>query len=122
MEEKAMSSKELENFKELLLEERREILENLMYDDEALHELKGGDEGDLADQAYTHYEKNLVLGISKTEQETLKKIDKALKRIENKTYGICEVCEEPIEKERLEVIPYTTLCIQHAKERSNKRR
>ncbi len=116
-----MDKKDLERFKKLLLEERNEILENLKKDNETLSELKGGDEGDLADQAYTRYEKNLVLGISQTEQETLKKIDEALKRIENGTYGICEVFGTPIEKERLEVIPYTTLSIKAAKMKAKRK-
>ena len=116
-----MDEKQLEYFKELLLEERKNILDNLMNENETLSELKGGDEGDLADQAYTHYEKKLVLDISKTEQETLKKIDKALKRIDSGDYGLCEVCKEEIEYERLEVIPYTTLCIKHSRMKAKRR-
>lgn len=116
-----MSKTELEEFKDLLLEERKEIMDNLMSDDETLNDLNNKDEGDLADQAYAHYEKNLVLGISKTEQQTLKKIDEALKRIEKGMYGVCETCGKPIEKGRLEVIPYTTLCIEHAKQTAKKR-
>ncbi len=116
-----INEKDRERFRELLLEERREIYENLISDDEALNQLHGFDEGDLADQAYTRYEKDFVLGMSRTEQETIKQIDNALKRLDNGTFGLCEVCNEEIEKDRLEVIPYTTLCIKHAKEKAKKR-
>lgn len=116
-----MTEKELQKFKDLLIEERDDILEALKSDNEALNELVGTEEGDLADQAYKHYEKNLVLGITKSEQETLRKIDDALRRIEEGNYGLCEVCGESIETDRLEVIPYTTLCIKHAKERAKRK-
>ena len=38
-------------------------------------------------------------------------IDEALKRIANKTYGICELCKAPIPKQRLKVMPFTRLCV-----------
>jgi DnaK suppressor protein len=41
----------------------------------------------------------------------LQEIDEALERIEAGTYGVCAVCGEPIPDERLEAVPYATLCI-----------
>ncbi len=59
-----------------------------------------------------------ILGeLSDVEVEILKAIDDALERIQNGTYGICEVCGKEIEEERLKTVPWTTLCIEHAKER-----
>ena len=42
----------------------------------------------------------------------LAEIDRALERIEDGTYGTCTRCGKPIEPDRLEVIPYATLCIE----------
>ncbi len=117
-----MEKKDLEIFKELLQEERKEIVDSLLRDSETMDELKGGSEGDLADQAYNRSEKTLVMDISKSNKETLRKIDEALARIEKGTYGICEVFGTPIEMERLRVLPYTTLSIKAAKLRSKKKR
>ncbi len=49
-------------------------------------------------------------------KNTLKLIDEALNRIEAGRYGVCTVCGESIERERLEAIPYTMYCIKCAKE------
>ena len=46
------------------------------------------------------------------EKSLLSKLDLALKKIEDGTFGICEICEEPIGKKRLEARPETTLCIK----------
>ena len=43
-------------------------------------------------------------------QEEIQAIDAALKRMENKVYGICLSCGEPISDERLDAVPYATLC------------
>ncbi|MER8006585.1 TraR/DksA C4-type zinc finger protein [Streptomyces sp. NPDC094149] len=44
-------------------------------------------------------------------ERTLKEIDKAFTRIENGTYGTCLDCARPIPAERLEILPYTRLCV-----------
>jgi RNA polymerase-binding protein DksA len=44
----------------------------------------------------------------------LKQLDAALKRLEQGTYGVCEVCGEPIAEKRLDVLPYATRCIECA--------
>ena len=58
----------------------------------------------------------LVSGYNHTLKERkkglIRKIDQALVRLENGTYGICEACEEEISVERLKVRPVTTLCIE----------
>lgn len=46
------------------------------------------------------------------EQTQLTQVKKALERIDNGTYGTCENCGEPIPPERLEIIPYATLCVR----------
>jgi len=60
--------------------------------------------------------------LSYREQEQLTKLNLALKRIDNGTFGICESCEEPISKKRLLAIPHCNTCISCAEiqERLNK--
>ena len=54
-------------------------------------------------------ERNLML--SATAAEIVEEIDDALRRIERKTYGMCERCFQPIPKLRLEALPYAQLCV-----------
>jgi len=66
---------------------------------------------DVSDQASAEAEQNFTLRIREREQRLIKKIDEALDRIDQSTYGICERCEEEIPYPRLKARPVTTLCI-----------
>jgi DnaK suppressor protein len=66
---------------------------------------------DLTDQASVETDQNFTLRLREREQKLLKKIDEALERIANGTFGICESCGEEISLKRLEARPVTTLCI-----------
>ncbi|MBF0539097.1 MAG: RNA polymerase-binding protein DksA [Nitrospirae bacterium] len=66
---------------------------------------------DLGDQASAEIDRNYVLKLRGREQKLLKKIEKALEKIEKGTYGLCESCGAEIEFKRLNARPVTTLCI-----------
>jgi len=66
---------------------------------------------DVSDQASAEVDQHFTMRIKEREQKLLKKIDEALDRMNKKTYGICERCEEEIPYERLKARPVTTLCI-----------
>ncbi|MBF0338884.1 MAG: RNA polymerase-binding protein DksA [Nitrospirae bacterium] len=66
---------------------------------------------DLGDQASAEIDRNYVLRLRGREQKLIKKIEKALEKIENGTYGLCESCGTEIEFKRLDARPVTTLCI-----------
>ena len=66
---------------------------------------------DPTDRASLESERNLTLRIRDRERMLRNKIEAALARIEDGTFGTCEVCEEEIGAERLEARPVTTLCI-----------
>ena len=66
---------------------------------------------DPTDRATMESERNLTLRIRDRERKLKNKIEDALARIEDGTFGICEVCEEEIGFARLEARPVTTLCI-----------
>lgn len=64
----------------------------------------------MADVAGDFYEREFNLGLMSNEKRTIFEIDAALKRIEDKSYGTCSMCEEPIAKIRLNAIPYARYC------------
>ena len=66
---------------------------------------------DLTDQASAEADKNFTLRLREREQKLLKKIDEALDRIANGTFGLCENCGEEISYKRLKARPVTTYCI-----------
>jgi DnaK suppressor protein len=66
---------------------------------------------DVSDQASAEADQNFSLRIREREQRLIKKIDEALDRMNQNTYGICERCEEEIPYPRLKARPVTTLCI-----------
>ncbi len=66
------------------------------------------------DQAISYRQNDMRKSLLNEARQSLIYVENALSRIENGTYGECEVCEEPIEKQRLEALPYATLCMEHA--------
>jgi DnaK suppressor protein len=67
---------------------------------------------DVTDQAAAEADKNFTIRLREREQKLLKKIDEALSRIANGTFGICEHCGEEISYKRLYARPVTTYCIE----------
>lgn len=72
---------------------------------------EGGTDNHLADTATAMHDRELDEGIEEGAQQTLAEIEAALQRIEEGSYGTCEVCGEPIGGERLSAIPWARLCI-----------
>jgi len=64
----------------------------------------------LADVATDNYERDFNLGLVSNERKTVMNIDAALKRIEDKTYGVCEMCNKYIAKSRLNARPHAKYC------------
>jgi DnaK suppressor protein len=67
---------------------------------------------DLGDQASAVTDQNFMLRLKEREQKLLKKIDEALDRMANGTFGVCESCGGEIGIKRLKARPVTTLCIE----------
>ena len=67
---------------------------------------------DPTDRATLESDRNFMLRIRDREHKLIKKIKKALERVENGTFGICESCGEEISVERLKARPVTTQCIE----------
>ena len=96
------------------MEQAEEELASLMRDagDGAGH--------DQADVGATSFERDHELTVLAKERETLGQLDRALARIDDGTYGVCESCGEPIGKNRLMAVPHATLCMS-CKQREERR-
>lgn len=77
-----------------------------------------GDSEDDNAMEMTDYESNL--SIEEQLKFLLKKVNDALKSIENGTYGVCDKCKKAIEQGRLEVMPYAELCVSCYKDSKTK--
>jgi DnaK suppressor protein len=69
----------------------------------------------LADTASETYERELDEGLEEDAQQQLREVEAALQRIDNGSYGTCSACGKQIPVERLEAVPWTTLCIEDAR-------
>ncbi len=67
---------------------------------------------DPTDRASLETDRNFLLRVKDRERKLISKVDEALKRIDDGTYGVCELCGESISTKRLEVRPVTTCCIE----------
>ena len=74
-------------------------------------ELASGAGDHLGDHASDVYQRELDSGLEENAEHLVSEIDAALGRIEDGTYGTCVVCGRPIGEERLEAVPWATLCI-----------
>ena len=65
-----------------------------------------------ADAATDSFDRDLVLGLASFEQGGLYEIDAALRRIDDGTYGVCELTRRPIPWKRLEAVPWARFCVE----------
>ena len=114
-----MVKKELDHYTQLLLTERARLL-GLVHgiEDEALRS-KGGNLSNMplhmADVGTDTFDQDLALGMAETERKLLGEINSALKRIEEKTYGMCEMTGKQIPKTRLNAKPWARFTIDAAR-------
>lgn len=114
-----MNKKELDEYKALLMLKRRQLIGMLHgMEDEALRS-SGGNLSTMplhmADIGTDTFDQDFTLGMAETERALLDEIDAALKRIDNKTYGVCQLSGKPIPKTRLEAKPWAKYSIEAAK-------
>lgn len=105
-----MNEKDLSYFKEFL-SNRLEDLLNQADNTVSGMTVQNDHFPDPTDRASLEADRNFMLRIRDRESKLIIKIKKALERIENKTFGICETCGEDISVERLKARPVTTQCI-----------
>ena len=115
-----MTTVDVEHFREVLLEKREAVsaaLNNLhrensvSLEDETGELVSGSADQHLADTATETVDREIGTTLEEHDERLLAEIDAALRRIEAGTYGKCVNCGAPIPQERLEAMPWATLCI-----------
>jgi len=106
-----MDPKKVKVLREKLVQKKQEILEafhkNKTYGKEA------DEEGaqDIADKASNSYTKEFLFSLSNNERDMLQLVDEALDRIGGRKFGFCVVCEDEMDRKRLEAVPWAKHCI-----------
>ncbi|MCK4401280.1 TraR/DksA C4-type zinc finger protein [bacterium] len=122
-----MQQRMLERFKKKLIKEREKLLADVNHirneelsksPRDATGELSGY-ANHMADGGTDTIERQVSLGLMSNEEAMLLKIDEALQRISDKTYGVCELCKEKISQERLNAMSYATYCIKCRSQEEN---
>lgn len=129
MAAKKLTEKRLEKYKEILKKEKEET-QNII---NAINDIqKRGSKdssGDLS--SYSQHQADLGSDTDESERrvyilekelKNIKNINSALKRIYDKTYGVCEICGEYIPANRLKIIPYAKYCIKCKEEEEKRKR
>jgi RNA polymerase-binding protein DksA len=127
MPEPKLTKKETDELQARLQQERAELEVQLAtIEDTSFATTQSDLSGDVglddesADAGTATFEREKDLSIEQNVRDLLQKIDRALKRIEEGTYGICERCGKPIEKARIKALPYVDLCIKDAREQARR--
>ncbi len=113
-----LSKAELEKFRTLLLDKRREILGDVgSMESEAFRNQDNHSSSPMhmADVGTDNFEQEFTLGLIESERELLKEIQEAIARIEDGSFGICVATGKPIGKARLEAKPWAKYCIEYAR-------
>ena len=107
-------------FRTALEDERRRVKAAIEYlheespgslEDSSGELVSGSVDNHMADMATETFDRELDYTLEENSEHVLAAIEAALDRIQAGTYGTCEKCGQPIAEERLEAIPYATLCI-----------
>jgi DnaK suppressor protein len=119
-----LTKAELKHYRDILLTKRAEILADVSSMERQA--LEGGSGAlshqpqHIAEQGSDTYDQTLALEIAAQDRKTIKEIDDALQRIDDGTYGVCEVSGKVIPKTRLEELPWARLTIEAARERDRR--
>jgi RNA polymerase-binding protein DksA len=114
-----LSRKELNHYRELLLLKRRELIGDLdAMENQALRS-GGGNLSHMpihmADIGSDTYDQDFMLGLAEAERRHLREIDESLQRIEDRTYGVCQLTGQPIPTSRLDAKPWAKHTVEAAR-------
>jgi DnaK suppressor protein len=99
-----LTAKELQFYRQILLNMRDHVVDEISF--LAGDNLSGKQLERTGEEGTDNFNREFALKLVSSEQDIIYEIDEALRRIKNGTYGICESSDEPIEKERLKVVPH----------------
>lgn len=115
-----LTAKELGEYRAILLQQRRELAVRMNSLEEDALRSPGGNLSTMplhqADIGTDTFDQDLAIGVAETERALILEIDDALARIQNKTYGICQLTGKPIPKARLEAKPWAKYTIEAARQ------
>jgi DnaK suppressor protein len=106
-----MEAKTIEHLKEKLIQKKLSLTD-MVTRTEGYGREKEPAIQDVADMAVESYTKEFMFGKSSGDRVILQMINEALERIEDKTFGTCEHCGEPIQPKRLDAVPWALYCIR----------
>jgi DnaK suppressor protein len=106
-----MDREQLDYFRNLLQSQLDELIEEALKTMDGMTSLKDTFP-DPTDRASLETDRNFLLRIRDRERKLIDKIKEAIERIDQGTFGICEMCGKEISQERLMARPVTTLCIE----------
>jgi RNA polymerase-binding protein DksA len=119
-----LTTKELEVFRDLLLQKRRELVGDMRSMESEALQRSGENLSNLpmhmADMGTDNYEQEFTLGLMEKDRQLLREINQALTKIMDGRYGICEGTGKVISKARLEVQPWAKYSIEHARKLENR--
>ena len=112
IKEKFMNSKMKEYFRLKLINWKKDLLKESSQTLNNLQKEENSSKPDLTDRASEEIERSIELRARDRERKLINKIDDALKRIDNGSYGYCEETGDPIGIKRLEARPVATFCLE----------
>ena len=115
-----LSKKDLSHFRTQLLLKRAELVGDLSTMEAQALRASGGNPSHMpihmADVGTDTYDQDFMLGLAEAERHRLREIDEALQRIDDRTYGVCQITFKPIPKARLNAKPWAKYSIEAARE------
>ena len=113
------NKRELDKYREILINKRRELVGDVSTMEMGVLNLgnKSGDPAtDVAEQGSDAYDQSLSIVLAEVDRKLIREIDAAIKRIDDKVYGLCEITGNPIPATRLNELPWARLSIEAARE------
>ena len=106
-----MEQKKQKTYREKLIQKKEEIL--VAYNKNKTYGKEADEEGaqDVADKAASSYTKEFLFSLSNNERDVLQLVEEALVRVGTDGFGVCVVCEDEMDRKRLEAVPWAKRCL-----------
>jgi DnaK suppressor protein len=106
-----MENKKLKTYRDKLIQKKEEIL--VAYNKNKNYGKEADEEGaqDVADKAASSYTKEFLFSLSNNERDVLQLVEEALARVNTDDFGVCVVCEDEMDRKRLEAVPWAKRCL-----------
>ncbi len=119
-----LTSKQIEAFRQQLLDMRDEVLQRVRGSAETVkqHGESIGQTRDHSDGGADDFDREIFLGLNHKENDLLRQIERALEKMDEGTYGICDLSAEPISLARLKAMPYACFTVAAQSQLEEKQR